>query len=224
MAAGASPTGLPRGGCGSSSSSRSSAPWGTRSSPPLLLAYRCPFLLVSLEGGRVKIPLLAGTEAPELQKTVCSTPGTSPVSLQVWFRVEIDSLSWDVFQVPFPAASAPFTVRDTPEVVSASWRAQLSLAGGQDRSVLLLLTKSEEFLRCLSLYLCYHTGFQRRLSVSRSELVFAGGCCHAAPQEAPVAAGGFALVRSQMRLFPRQPSWPMCTVRWHRYKLFTPRC
>lgn len=29
-----------------------------------------------------------------------------------------------------------------------------------------------------------------RLSVSRIELVFAGGCCHAAPQEVPVAGGG----------------------------------
>lgn len=37
---------------------------------PLLLPYLLPFLLVSLKIGWIKIPVLASTEAPELQKII----------------------------------------------------------------------------------------------------------------------------------------------------------
>lgn len=38
-------------------------------------------------------------------------------------------LSWEIFKVPFSTASAQCMVHNTPEFVSVSWRAQLSLTG-----------------------------------------------------------------------------------------------
>jgi len=55
---------------GSCSSRRNHARRGTRTSPPLLLSYRFPFLRVSLKIGWINILPLASAKAPELQK-VC---------------------------------------------------------------------------------------------------------------------------------------------------------
>lgn len=126
---------------------------------PLLLPYHLPFLLVSLKIGWIKIPVLASTEAPELQKIILIHAWDHS-----WFSSDL-LLCLNGFDqarrfskclfLPFVTSASYLTLQDPCQCPGAltDFRAACSdCRAGVSHSCASLI----KFLRCFSLFLCCH--------------------------------------------------------------------
>lgn len=137
------------------------------SSPPLLLSYRFPFLLVSLKIGLINILLLANTKAPKLQKIIlihacsqsCFTSDFFIVFKLIW-------LTWEIFKVPFTTASSRSVVHNAAAFISGAhsscWLWGDVACSDCRTGISYSLCASLKYFRCLSIYLCYHTSLWPR--------------------------------------------------------------